>query len=61
MNGQLIASAILGAIALLFIVWALVERARGGNFSAGSRIRLRVAVIFLLVVAWLTWLRLQGA
>jgi type VI protein secretion system component VasK len=61
MNGQVIASSILGAIALLFIVWAVAERLRLGNFSAGARIRLRVALIFLVVVAWLTWLRLHGA
>jgi hypothetical protein len=60
MNGQFIASAILGAIALLFIVWALAERLRAGSFSASARIRLRVALIFLVVVAWLTWLRLHG-
>jgi type VI protein secretion system component VasK len=60
MNGQLIASAILGAIALLLIVWAFVERARIGGFSAGARIRLRVALIFLVVAAWLTWQRLHG-
>jgi hypothetical protein len=60
MNGQLIASTILGAVALLFIVWAIAERVRIGSFSVGARIRLRVALIFLLVAAWLTWLRLHG-
>jgi type VI protein secretion system component VasK len=60
MNGQLITSSILGAIALVFIAWAVVERARLGRYSAGARIRLRVALIFVLVAVWLTWWRQQG-
>jgi type VI protein secretion system component VasK len=61
MKGNLIASAVLGAVAVAFIVWAALERLQRGSFSVGARIRVRVALIFLLVVAWLTWLRLHGA
>jgi hypothetical protein len=60
LSGNLIATLVLGAIALLFIVLALVDRARNGRFGPGSRTRLRVALIFLAVAAWLTWLRTQG-
>lgn len=61
MNGSLTASLILGAFALVLGVWAMVDRARQGQWTIAARTRLRIAIIFMVVVAWLTWLRGGGA
>jgi hypothetical protein len=61
MNGQLLASLILGLFAVGLGGWALLDRLQQGQWTSAARTRLRIALIFLIVAAWLTWLRLGGA
>lgn len=61
MHGQTLAILILGLFALVLGGWALFDRLRQGEWSIAGRTRLRVALIFLVVVLWLGWLRQGGA
>ncbi|RTL30423.1 MAG: hypothetical protein EKK47_10900 [Burkholderiales bacterium] len=59
MNGRLLAVAILGLVAFLFVVWVVKDRIVTGAMEPGAKTRLRVALIFIAVAGWLFWLDRQ--
>lgn len=55
LGGQWWAMGILGLVALVMLIWALWDRLRSGQWGIAAKVRLRVALIFVLVCAWLLW------